>query len=148
MRPHLSINVKDIAKSVEFYTKAFGVKPQKFIGTYAKFDLKSPSFNFSMHESVEGRRASQVNHLGVEVDSVDEVKTWQKRFEDLKIPVLVEDQTDCCYALQDKFWFRDPDGNNWEVFFVHEQLANVGAEPPRKKKVAKGAACDTDSGCC
>jgi hypothetical protein len=31
-----------------------------------------------------------------------------------------EMQTNCCYALQDKTWVRDPDGNEWEVFVVLE----------------------------
>jgi hypothetical protein len=52
---------------------------------------------------------------------------------------MTEDQTDCCYALQDKFWFQDPDGNSWEVFFVHKQLPVLGAEPPHLVlKTAKG----------
>jgi hypothetical protein len=25
---------------------------------------------------------------------------------------------DCCFALQDKVWITDPDGNRWEVFTV------------------------------
>jgi len=115
MRPHLSLNVQNLKKSVTFYQKAFGVKPQKQSKTYAKFDLKKPAFNFSMHEVVGGRTASRVNHLGI------------------------EEGTDCCFALQDKFWFEDPDGNSWEIFFVHSQLPVTGAEPPHQvKKATKG----------
>jgi catechol 2,3-dioxygenase-like lactoylglutathione lyase family enzyme len=139
MRPHLSINVRDLKKSVEFYSRVFGVKPQKKSKTYAKFDLKKPAFNFSMHEVVDGRSLSRVNHLGIEVMSVKEVKSWHKKLKSKKIDTVEEEGTDCCFALQDKFWFQDPDGNSWEVFFVHSQLPVMGAEPPHLvKKADKG----------
>jgi len=142
MRAHLSINVRNLKKSVEFYSKVFGKKPQKMSSTYAKFDLKDPSLNFSMHEVVDGRIASRVNHLGIEVMKAKEIPKWQKKMLKLKIKTLTEEGTDCCFALQDKFWFQDPDGNSWEVFFVHKQLPVLGAEPPNL------AACDSKSGCC
>ena len=76
----------------------------------------------------------------------------QKRFDSLEIETFAEEGTDCCYARQDKFWFQDPDGNSWEVFFVHEQLPVTGAEPPHQvKKVDKGkkaSACGPGNGCC
>lgn len=152
MRAHLSINVKNLKKSVEFYSQVFGVNPQKQSETYAKFDLKEPSLNFSMHEVADGRTASKVNHLGIEVMTEGEIETWQKKFDALNIRTLSEEDTDCCYARQDKFWFQDPDGNSWEIFFVHEQLPVTGAEPPHQvKKVDKGqkvAACGPGTGCC
>lgn len=146
MRPHISINVTNLEKTVEFYRKAFGVEPQKRSATYAKFDLKQPALNFAMHEAVEGRKPSQVNHLGIEVESVEEVRQWQQRIESQGIATLTEEGTDCCFAKQDKFWFQDPDGNSWEVFFVHAQLPVVGAEPPRV--VPKTSACSTATKCC
>ncbi len=146
MRPHLSINVLNLKKSVDFYRTVFGVEPQKQSATYAKFDLKTLALNFAMHEAVDGRKASHVNHLGIEVESVDEVKEWQKNLSAKNIPTLIEEATDCCFAKQDKFWFQDPDGNSWEVFFVHEQLPAVGTEPPRL--VPKANACSTAAKCC
>jgi catechol 2,3-dioxygenase-like lactoylglutathione lyase family enzyme len=155
MRHHLSINVRNLKASVEFYSKVFGVKPQKQSETYAKFDLKEPSFNFSMHEVVDGRIASRVNHLGIEVMTEKEIEIWQQKFNELEIETVAEEGTDCCFAKQDKFWFQDPDGNSWEVFFVHEQLPVTGAEPPHQvKKVSKGqkGSCGpkqgVGSGCC
>lgn len=147
MRMHVSINVKNVAKSVEFYRMVFGVEPQKRTSTYAKFDLKEPYFNFSMHESSDSRLTSQVNHLGLEVMSEQEVTQWQKKLEALRIAVTPEENTDCCYARQDKVWFSDPDGNSWEVFFVHEQLPVTGAEPPRKA-TNTSQACGPGTGCC
>ncbi len=140
------MNVKSLEKSVDFYRTVFGVEPQKRSSTYAKFDLNDPLFNFTMHEVSEGRDASRVNHLGIEVGSVEEVLAWKKRLETKKIQTLSEENAECCFAKQDKFWFQDPDGNSWEVFFVHEQLPVEGAEPPRT--VSKAGACSTASKCC
>jgi len=146
MRPHLSLNVKNLGKSVEFYSMVFGVKPQKYTEDYAKFDLQDPKFNFSMHEVSDDRLASRVNHLGIEVSDLKYVHEWQERFERLKISTLPEENTNCCYARQDKFWFQDPDGNSWEIFFVHEQLPTIGAEPPKIK--LEGACATSSGGCC
>ena len=143
MRAHLSINVKDVNRSVEFYKKIFAQEPQKKTEGYAKFDLRSPALNFSMLEAGEKRQPSRVNHLGIEVESAHEVKEWAERLDKLGVETLKEEGTDCCYALQDKVWFRDPDGNAWEVFFVHAQLPVEAAEPPKKK-----IACGAGSGCC
>jgi Lactoylglutathione lyase and related lyases len=74
MRPHLSLNVRDVQKSVAFYNKVFGVAPQKQVEGYAKFDLKEPHLNFSLLEVNEKRLPSRVNHLGIEVMSEKEVE--------------------------------------------------------------------------
>lgn len=124
MRAHLSINVSDVSASVEFYKKVFGVEPQKFTKDYAKFDLKEPSLNFTMQTAVMDK--SNVNHLGIEVDSAEEVEQWQTKLGEAGLVELVEKGTDCCYARQDKVWLKDPDGNAWEIFYVHEQLPVEG----------------------
>jgi catechol 2,3-dioxygenase-like lactoylglutathione lyase family enzyme len=123
MRTHISLNVNDVAESVGFYEKVFGVKPQKQNSTYAKFDLQAPSLNLSMQQGRSGTGAtSRVSHFGIEVDSADEMMRWQKRLTEQGLVKLVESDTACCFARQDKVWFADPDGNAWEVFHVHEQL--------------------------
>jgi catechol 2,3-dioxygenase-like lactoylglutathione lyase family enzyme len=121
MKAHLSIDVKNVGQSVEFYEKVFDVKPQKQSGNYAKFDLRNPALNFSMQSQV-GHPASRVNHLGIEVDSPEDLSQWQSRLQSLGLVKRAETQTSCCFARQDKLWFEDPDGNAWEVFHVYEQL--------------------------
>lgn len=132
MRTHVSINVKDVPQSVAFYEKVFGVNPQKQTSTYAKFDLTNPSLNFSM-QSGSGD-ISRVSHFGIEVDSADEVMQWQKQLTEQGLVKLVESDTKCCFARQDKVWFTDPDGNSWEVFYVYEQL-------PVAEQVKKTSCC-------
>lgn len=150
MRAHLSINVRSVPESVAFYEKVFGQKPQKQTSGYAKFDLKEPALNFSMLEAgagSEGRKANQVNHLGIEVSSAEDVASWAAKLEEAGVQVLSEEGSTCCYALQDKVWFQDPDGNNWEVFYVHAQLPIEAAQPPRAAAKEKQS-CGPASGCC
>ena len=124
MRPHLSLDVRNVPASVEFYQKVFGVAPQKQTTDYAKFDLTAPSLNLSL-VSTSGR-VSAVNHLGIEVESADDIARWKQQLLELGILEKVEEGIECCFAQQDKLWFTDPDGNPWEVFTVHEQLAVTG----------------------
>lgn len=133
MRPHISINVKDVGKSVEFYKNIFGFSPQKQTESYAKFDLQIPPLNFSMQS---GGEISRVSHFGIEVDSADEVMKWQKTLTEKGVVKLVESDSKCCFARQDKVWFTDPDGNEWEVFYVYEQLPI-----PEKDKREKTSCC-------
>lgn len=133
MRPHISINVKNVSESVKFYEKVFNQKPQKQNSEYAKFDLRNFSLNFSMQSS-DKLELSRVNHFGFEVESADEVLQWQKQLTESGILKLVESDTKCCFARQDKVWFQDPDGNSWEVFYVHEQL-------PLTEKAPKSGCC-------
>lgn len=124
MRPHLSLDVRNVLTSVEFYRKVFGMAPQKQTSDYAKFDLTRPTLNLSLVSSTG--RISAVNHLGIEVESVAEVVAWKDRLQQEGIIDRVEDNIVCCFARKDKVWFSDPDGNAWEVFTVHEQLSVTG----------------------
>lgn len=132
MRTHISLNVKNVADSVGFYEKVFGVSPQKQNATYAKFDLTEPSLNLAMQSGVG--EISRVSHFGIEVDSADAVLTWQKRLTEEGLVKLVESDTKCCFARQDKVWLADPDGNEWEIFYVREQL-------PVTETIEQGACC-------
>lgn len=145
MRPHLSLDVRNVPASVEFYRKVFGVTPQKQTTDYAKFDLKEPSLNLSLVASTG--TISSVNHLGIEVESVDEIAGWKQRLQEQGILEKVEEGIACCFARQDKLWFSDPDGNAWEIFTVHEQLEvtgplkRTGCCVPKNNGAAQPAAC-------
>jgi catechol 2,3-dioxygenase-like lactoylglutathione lyase family enzyme len=145
MRPHVSLDVRNVPASVEFYQKVFGVAPQKQTMDYAKFDLAEPALNFSLVSSTE--KVSRVNHLGIEVESVDAIAGWKQRLQEQGILEKVEEGVACCFARQDKLWFTDPDGNAWEVFTVHEQLAvtgtlkNTGCCVPKSSGASEPAAC-------
>ena len=145
MRPHLSLDVRNVSASVEFYQKVFGVAPQKQTTDYAKFDLTEPALNLALVSSAGA--VSAVNHLGIEVESSDDVAMWKQQLLERGILEKVEEGIACCFARQDKLWFTDPDGNAWEVFTVLEQLEvtgpmkNTGCCVPKSSGVAKPAAC-------
>jgi catechol 2,3-dioxygenase-like lactoylglutathione lyase family enzyme len=104
MRPHISLDVHDVSKSVAFYEKVFCVKPQKKVADYAKFDLKTPALNFSLVSSTGA--VSTVDHLEIEVETVEEIGEWKARFEHKRILEQVEDNIACCFARQDKLCSR------------------------------------------
>ncbi len=120
LKPHVSLNVSDIDASVAFYEKAFGVTAAKRRPGYAKFDLAVPSLNLSMQQAP--RTGVNASHFGIQVATSDDVAEAVARFEAQGLPVRVEEGTACCYAVQDKVWVEDPDGNAWEVFVVKADL--------------------------
>lgn len=136
MRPHLSLDVRNVHASIEFYQKVFGIPPQKQTVDYAKFDLTEPNLNLSLVSSTGA--VSSVNHLGIEVASTDELATWKQRLQEQGILEKVEEDIACCFARQDKLWFTDPDGNAWEIFTVHEQLTVTGSMKQTGCCVPKG----------
>jgi len=145
MRPHLSLDVRNVPASVEFYQKVFGVAPQKQTTDYAKFDLTAPALNLALVSSTG--RVSAVNHLGIEVESANDIAIWKQQLLERGILEKVEESLACCFARQDKLWFTDPDGNPWEVFTVHEQLvvegslAQTGCCVPKGKGALGPATC-------
>ena len=116
LKPHVSLNVTNIEHSVAFYEKAFGVAATKRRPGYAKFDLTEPSLNLTMAEAP--RTGVNASHFGIQVASSDDVAEAKSRFETAGLKTFIEDDTTCCYAVQDKVWIEDPDGNSWEVFVV------------------------------
>ena len=119
MKTHLSINVSNVENSIGFYKKMFGVEPVKVRADYAKFDIANPPLNFTMNQRAFEPGGS-LSHLGLQVESTEEVLAMGKRWQESGLITLDEMKTDCCYALQDKTWVADPDGNRWEVFVVLE----------------------------
>ncbi|KXZ23465.1 hypothetical protein AXI59_08795 [Bacillus nakamurai] len=114
---HVGINVVSLEKSIDFYQKVFGVKPVKVKTDYAKFLLETPGLNFTLN-ACDDVKGNQVNHFGFQVDGLDEVLSHKERLEKEGFFAREEMDTTCCYAVQDKFWITDPDGNEWEFFFT------------------------------
>lgn len=119
MKTHVSLNVSNVKKSIEFYQKMFGVAPFKVKEDYAKFDIANPPLNLTMNQ-INFERGGSLSHLGLQVDSTEEVLSMRERWIANDLATFDEMQIDCCYALQDKTWVTDPDGNRWEVFTVLE----------------------------
>lgn len=119
MKTHISLNVKNTEESIEFYKKMFGTEPYKVKPGYAKFDIADPPLNLTMNQA-KIEKGGSLSHLGVQVETTEDVLKIGKRWAEIGLLTEDEMQTDCCYALQDKTWVSDPDGNSWEVFTVLE----------------------------
>jgi catechol 2,3-dioxygenase-like lactoylglutathione lyase family enzyme len=126
LKPHISINVSDVVASVAFYEKALGVEATKRRPGYAKLDLQSPSLNLSMVEAP--RTGINASHFGMQVASTEDVAQAWTRFKEASLKTRTEDNTECCYALQEKVWIEDPDGNAWEVFVVQGDVGTMACE--------------------
>jgi catechol 2,3-dioxygenase-like lactoylglutathione lyase family enzyme len=151
VKPHVSLNVSNIDASVAFYEKAFGVTATKRRPGYAKFDLKEPSLNLSMVEAP--RTGVNASHFGVQVASSEDVAAAWARFKAAGLDTRTEENTSCCYALQDKVWVADPDGNEWEVFVVKADSDKMHDEPEKAKAGCcvpgqRVAAAKASGGCC
>jgi catechol 2,3-dioxygenase-like lactoylglutathione lyase family enzyme len=119
LKPHISINVRNVTESIEFYRKMLGIEPSKVRIGYAKFDVQNPPLNLALNE-VQFKERGSLSHLGIQVGSTDDVLAVRMRWIDEGLITHDEMHTNCCYAIQDKTWVTDPDGNEWEVFIVLE----------------------------
>jgi catechol 2,3-dioxygenase-like lactoylglutathione lyase family enzyme len=138
LKPHVAIHVRDVSNSIAFYRKLFGIEPSKVRAGYAKFDVSNPPLNFALNEGPVIEHGG-LSHLGIQVESTADVLAVRQQWHERGLLTRDEMQTECCYALQDKSWVRDPDGNEWEVFAVLED--NLP-----EKSATKTSCCGPD--CC
>lgn len=146
LKAHLALNVKDVGRSIEFYRKMLGIEPSKVRTGYAKFDVQNPPLNFTLNQHQFGERGA-LSHLGLQVSSTDDVLATRERWAEAGLLTRDEMGTSCCYAVQDKAWVRDPDGNEWEVFVVLEDNLPETAPCECGDKVTAEAG-GASSGCC
>ncbi|MFI6108682.1 ArsI/CadI family heavy metal resistance metalloenzyme [Streptomyces sp. NPDC051310] len=116
-RVQLALRVPDLAASVAFYTKLFGTEPAKLRDGYANFALTTPPLKLVLIEGDEGED-TRLDHLGVEVDSTEAVNAAAARLSGEGLATTEENDTRCCYALQDKVWVHGPGREPWEVYVV------------------------------
>jgi catechol 2,3-dioxygenase-like lactoylglutathione lyase family enzyme len=119
LKAHVAINVRNVEESVQFYRKMFGIEPSKFRPKYAKFDVESPPLNLTLNER-PFTDSGALFHMGIQVASTQDVLAMRDSWAEAGLSTRDEMQIVCGYALQDKSWVTDPDGNQWEVFVVHK----------------------------
>lgn len=115
-RVQLALNVANIDEAIEFYTKLFGVGPAKVRDGYANFAIAEPPLKLVLIEG-DGEPGS-LNHLGVEVEDTAKVSDAIIRLSGEGLATEVEEQTTCCYAVQDKVWVHGPSNEPWEIYTV------------------------------
>ena len=138
-RVQLALNVADLDEAIGFYSKLFATGPAKVRPGYANFAIADPPLKLVLIESADATPGS-LNHLGVEVHSTDEVAAAQARLADGGLPTALEEETACCYAVQDKVWVDGPGGEPWEIYTV---LSDTEMPAGRLRADAPGA-----SACC
>lgn len=128
-RVQLALNVSDLEKAITFYSTLFGTEPAKRRPGYANFAIANPPLKLVLMEDpgTPGHGAAgSLNHLGVEVEDSDAVTSAIGRLRASGVETEVEQETTCCFAVQDKVWVHDPDGAPWEIYTV---LADAPVNP-------------------
>jgi catechol 2,3-dioxygenase-like lactoylglutathione lyase family enzyme len=116
-RVQLALRVADLDAAVDFYSRLFDAVPAKRRPGYANFALTEPPLKLVLLEGEAGE-ATRMDHLGVEVPTTDDVTAATTRLAEAGLATRVEDNTTCCYAVQDKVWVSGPGGEPWEVYTV------------------------------
>ena len=128
-RLQLALNVDDLEEAIRFYSQLFRSPPSKVRDGYANFAIENPPLKLVLFEHA-GNNGS-INHLGIEVETTAMVEDAIGYLDAQGLPTEIEQETTCCYAVQDKVWVAAPDGNRWEIYTVlSDDESNV------------------DSGCC
>jgi catechol 2,3-dioxygenase-like lactoylglutathione lyase family enzyme len=128
-RVQLALNVDDVEAATAFYARLFGTEPAKRRPGYANFAIANPPLKLVLLEN-PGQGGS-LNHLGIEVETVDEVDATQTRLAEHGLASTDERGTTCCYAKQDKFWVEGtPSGERWEVYTVLADSAAFAEATP------------------
>ena len=139
-RIQLALTVSDVEQSVTFYSQLLGTAPHKRRRGYANFAVAEPPLKLVLIEGTPNATPpsdapntspaadaapgccttapGSLNHLGIEVASVDGVRAARERLTTAGLATFDEDDTTCCYARQDKVWVHDPDGIEWEVYAI------------------------------
>jgi len=138
-RVQLALNVADIDEAIAFYSKLFGSEPAKVRPGYANFAIADPPLKLVLIEDAD-QTPGTLNHLGVEVSTTEEVAATQVRLAGEGLATALEQETSCCYAVQDKVWVDGPGGEPWEIYTV---LSDTDMPAGRLRSAAPG-----ESACC
>ena len=150
-RVQLALNVSDLDEAIAFYSRFFKTEPAKIRPGYANFAVADPPLKLVLIEGA-GEPGS-INHLGVEVASTEEVSAATSFLAQQGMETDVEEQTTCCFALQDKVWVDGPDGAHWEVYTVladANDSESIGGDERccTSESVVLTTAGASPSGCC
>lgn len=145
-RLHVHVAVEDLTQSVRFYSTLFAVEPTVRKSDYAKWMLDDPRVNFAISQRAV---AAGVEHLGIQVETPDELREVYSRLQQADRPVLEEGATTCCYHQSEKSWISDPQGVSWETFLTSDE-STVYGNSPALESLSAGACCspETRQGVC
>jgi len=142
-RLHVHVGVEDIGASIRFYSTLFGAEPSVTKADYAKWMLDDPRVNFAI--SAGQHAATGIEHLGIQVESAEELAEVYGRLKAADRPVLEEGATTCCYAKSEKSWISDPQGVVWEAFHTTGDSVDYGQGPGFDQLISANAG---EQACC
>lgn len=153
-RVQLALRVADLEGSIAFYSELFGAEPAKLRPGYANFAITEPPLKLVLIEGEDGQD-TRLDHLGVEVESADQVTAATRRLQAAGLATFEENDISCCYALQDKVWVSGPGKEPWEVYVVKADADTLGksadgapaaccTSDERAEPVATGTGCACD----
>ena len=145
-RVQLALNVNDLDQAIEFYSKLFATEPAKIRDGYANFAIAEPPLKLVLIQNPG--RGGTLNHLGVEVETTDLVAAATARLRDEGLVADVEENTTCCYAVQDKVWVHGPDAEPWEVYTVLADAAVMHEVPSAGEREYCASAPVAENACC
>lgn len=139
MRLQLALNVRDLDGAVDFYSRLFGVRPNKRKSGYANFAIAEPPLKLVLFESPDA--PDRVNHLGVEVNDDAAVRKATERLVAAGLADAIEENTTCCHARQNKVWATEPEGLRWEWYRVIEDVDGADAGKVEDEAESDAPAC-------
>ncbi len=145
-RVQLALNVNDIDSAIEFYSKLFATEPAKIRDGYANFAIAEPPLKLVLIQNPG--QGGTLNHLGVEVESSDLVTAATDRLRGEGLVTDVEENTTCCYAVQDKVWVHGPDAEPWEVYTVLADAPVMHKVPAAGESACCAAEPVQETACC
>ena len=126
-RLQLALRVADLQGATDFFTSLLGTEPHKTRAGYVNFASDDPALKLVLFEDESA--TGQIDHLGIEVETTDEVAAATQRLSAAGREVDVRTKELCCHAVQDKVWVEGGDGNSWEVYTItDDQPAAVAAD--------------------
>jgi catechol 2,3-dioxygenase-like lactoylglutathione lyase family enzyme len=126
-RVQLALRVSDLEASIAFYSKLFDTEPAKLRDGYANFAVAEPPLKLVLIQGTEGE-PTVMDHLGVEVETTDQVTAATARLAGAGLATVEENDTACCYAVQDKTWVHGPGREPWEVYVVKSDADNLAKD--------------------
>jgi catechol 2,3-dioxygenase-like lactoylglutathione lyase family enzyme len=135
-RVQLALNVDDLDEAITFYSKLFNTMPAKVKPGYANFAVAEPALKLVLLENPG--KGGTINHLGVEVESSEQVHAEIARLSGEGLFTDEEIGTTCCFATQDKVWVSGPAGEKWEVYTVLNDSETFGASPQHLENSGDG----------
>ena len=145
-RLHVHIAVDDLAKSIGFYSTLFAAAPNVRKDDYAKWMLDDPKVNLAI--SQRDSRSSGVDHLGIQVETDDELRELASRLKSAGEATRDQEAATCCYAQSNKAWVDDPSGVRWETFFTFGEATTYGEDKPLVAERKTQSCCGPNAACC